>query len=71
MTPTTGIRRQQPRRVFKDRREAGQVLAGLLEAYRGRPDVVVLGLARGGIPVAYEVAKALGVPLDAFIVRKL
>ena len=71
MTPTTGIRRQQPRRVFKDRREAGQVLAGLLEAYRGRPDVVVLGLARGGIPVAYEVARALGVPLDAFIVRKL
>ncbi|HNM12885.1 MAG TPA: phosphoribosyltransferase, partial [Mycobacterium sp.] len=71
MTPTTGIRRQQPRRVFKDRREAGQVLAGLLETYRGRPDVVVLGLARGGIPVAYEVAKALGVPLDAFIVRKL
>jgi erythromycin esterase-like protein/predicted phosphoribosyltransferase len=57
--------------VFKDRREAGQVLAGLLEAYRGKPDVVVLGLARGGIPVAYEVASALGAPLDAFIVRKL
>lgn len=71
MTPTTGIRRQQPRRVFKDRREAGQVLAGLLDTYRGQPDVVVLGLARGGIPVAYEVARALGVPLDAFIVRKL
>lgn len=71
MTPTTGMRRQQPRRVFKDRREAGQVLAGLLEAYRGQPDVVVLGLARGGIPVAYEVAQSLGVPLDAFIVRKL
>jgi len=71
MTRATGIRRQQPRRVFKDRREAGQVLAGLLAAYRGRPDVVVLGLARGGIPVAYEVAAALGAPLDAFIVRKL
>ena len=65
------IRRQQPRRVFKDRREAGQVLAGLLQAYRGRPDGVVLGLARGGVPVAFEVARAIGAPLDAFIVRKL
>jgi erythromycin esterase-like protein/predicted phosphoribosyltransferase len=65
------MRRQQPRRVFKDRREAGQVLAGMLSAYRGRPDVVVLGLARGGLPVAFEVARALGAPLDAFIVRKL
>ncbi|WP_179967343.1 erythromycin esterase family protein [Mycolicibacterium anyangense] len=71
MTRSTGIRRHQPRRVFKDRHEAGQVLAGLLESYRGRPDVVVLGLARGGIPVAYEVARSLGAPLDAFIVRKL
>ncbi|BBY62215.1 erythromycin esterase family protein [Mycolicibacterium helvum] len=71
MTRSIGIRRQQPRRVFKDRREAGQVLAGLLQAYRGRPDVIVLGLARGGIPVAYEVASSLGAPLDAFIVRKL
>ncbi|MBU3686204.1 MAG: hypothetical protein FGM25_07365 [Mycobacterium sp.] len=57
--------------MFRDRREAGQVLAGMLQSYRGRPDVVVLGLARGGIPVAYEVAASLGVPLDAFIVRKL
>ena len=71
MSRSTGIRRHQPRRVFKDRHEAGQVLAGLLQAYQGRPDVVVLGLARGGIPVAYEVANALGAPLDAFIVRKL
>jgi erythromycin esterase-like protein/predicted phosphoribosyltransferase len=47
------------------------VLAGLLGAYRGREGVVVLGLARGGIPVAWEVAAALGVPLDAFVVRKL
>ncbi len=47
------------------------MLAGLLGAYRGRENVVVLGLARGGIPVAYEVATALGAPLDAFIVRKL
>ncbi|MFN8073055.1 MAG: erythromycin esterase family protein [Mycobacterium sp.] len=68
---TRAVRRQQPRRVFKDRREAGQVLAGLLGAYRGRPDVVVLGLARGGLPVAFEVARAIGAPLDAFIVRKL
>lgn len=68
---TRAIRRHQPRRVFKDRREAGRVLAGMLTAYRDRPDVVVLGLARGGLPVAFEVAHALGTPLDAFIVRKL
>lgn len=68
---TRSMRRQQPRRVFKNRQEAGQVLAGLLQTYRGRPDVVVLGLARGGVPVAYEVARSLGAPLDAFIVRKL
>jgi erythromycin esterase-like protein/predicted phosphoribosyltransferase len=58
-------------RVFQDRRDAGQVLAGLLQEYRGRPDVVVLGLPRGGVPVAYEVATALGAPLDVFVVRKL
>jgi erythromycin esterase-like protein/predicted phosphoribosyltransferase len=58
-------------RVFRDRRDAGQVLAGLLEHYRGQPDVVVLGLPRGGVPVAYEVARALGAPLDVFVVRKL
>jgi erythromycin esterase-like protein/predicted phosphoribosyltransferase len=63
--------RRTPRRVFRDRREAGKVLADLLSAYRNREDVVVLGLARGGIPVAWEVAAALGAPLDAFIVRKL
>ena len=58
-------------RLFRDRREAGRVLAGLLEQYRGRPDVIVLGLPRGGVPVAYEVATALGAPLDVFLVRKL
>src|ERR1700704_2962437 len=58
-------------RVFRDRREAGQVLAGLLERYRGRDDVLVLALPRGGVPVAYEVAIALGAPLDVFVVRKL
>ena len=71
MTVTREAHRDQPHRVFRDRREAGRVLAGLLGAYRGREGVVVLGLARGGIPVAWEVAAALGVPLDAFIVRKL
>ncbi|MDR3661340.1 MAG: erythromycin esterase family protein [Mycobacterium sp.] len=60
-----------PRRVFRDRREAGRALAELLTAYRDKADVVVLGLARGGIPVAWEVAAALGAPLDAFVVRKL
>jgi erythromycin esterase-like protein/predicted phosphoribosyltransferase len=58
-------------RVFRDRRDAGRVLAGLLEHYRGRGDVVVLGLPRGGVPVAYEVATALDAPLDVFVVRKL
>ncbi|WP_431959511.1 erythromycin esterase family protein [Mycobacterium sp. smrl_JER01] len=71
MTTARRALRGQPRRVFRDRREAGQVLAGLLGAYRGREKVVVLGLARGGVPVAWEVAAALGAPLDAFIVRKL
>ncbi|MFC3979265.1 phosphoribosyltransferase [Streptosporangium jomthongense] len=58
-------------RVFEDRRDAGRVLARLLEHYRGRPDVVVLGLPRGGVPVAYEIAVSLGAPLDVFVVRKL
>ena len=56
---------------FRDRAEAGQLLAVQLSAYEGRPDVLVLGLPRGGVPVAYEVAKALHVPLDVLIVRKL
>src|SRR5437868_6173725 len=56
---------------FRDRREAGQVLADRLTAYAGRPDVLVLGLPRGGVPVAYEVASSLGAPLDVFLVRKL
>lgn len=71
MTRTKEPDRRAPRRIFRDRREAGRVLADLLSAYRGRRDVVVLGLARGGMPVAWEVAAALGAPLDAFIVRKL
>jgi putative phosphoribosyl transferase len=56
---------------YQDRIEAGQQLAAKLMAYANRPDVLVLGLARGGVPVAFEVAEALGVPLDVFVVRKL
>lgn len=71
MTDTADVQSSRARRLFRDRREAGRVLADLLTAYRGRDDVIVLGLARGGIPVAWEVAAALDAPLDAFIVRKL
>jgi putative phosphoribosyl transferase len=59
------------RRIFRDRRDAGRALAEELSAYRGRDDVVVLGLARGGVPVGWEVAHGLGAPLDVFLVRKL
>jgi putative phosphoribosyl transferase len=58
-------------RAFPNRTEAGQQLAEKLDKYAGREDVIVLGLPRGGVPVAYEVAKHLRVPLDVFIVRKL
>lgn len=57
--------------IFRNRTEAGRRLAKELEHYAGRPDVVVLGLPRGGIPVAYEVARGLQAPLDVFVVRKL
>jgi putative phosphoribosyl transferase len=57
--------------TFSDRREAGRVLADALSAYRGTPDLLVLGLPRGGVPVAWEVASALHAPLDVFVVRKL
>src|SRR3982074_1156234 len=57
--------------LFRDRREAGRLLAEKLAAYANRPDVLVLALPRGGVPVAYEVARALGAPLDVFVVRKL
>jgi predicted phosphoribosyltransferase len=56
---------------YDDRRHGGRVLAEHLVDYAGRDDVVVLGLPRGGVPVAFEVAKALGAPLDVFTVRKL
>src|SRR5260370_22656275 len=58
-------------RPVRDRREAGRPLAAKLAAYANQSDVLVLGLARGGVPVAYEVARALGAPVDVFIVRKL
>jgi putative phosphoribosyl transferase len=56
---------------FADRRDGGRVLATLLASYAGRDDVIVLGLPRGGVPVAFEVARALDAPLDVFLVRKL
>ena len=56
---------------FRDRRHAGQVLAELLEAYRRQPNLLILGLPRGGVPVGFEIARALDAPLDVFLVRKL
>jgi putative phosphoribosyl transferase len=56
---------------FPDRRAAGKLLATQLQHLAGRPRLVVLGLPRGGLPVAYEVAEGLGAPLDVFLVRKL
>jgi len=56
---------------FQNRTEAGQALAALLAEYGDRADVLVLGLPRGGVPVAFEIATALHAPLDIFLVRKL
>jgi putative phosphoribosyl transferase len=58
-------------RRFRDRAEAGRLLAERLRQYAGRDDVVVLALPRGGVPVGYEVAKALDAPLGVFVVRKV
>lgn len=58
-------------RQYRDRRQGGRVLAAELERFAGRRDVLVLGLPRGGVPVAYEVARTLGAPLDVVVVRKL
>src|SRR5437763_13013025 len=57
--------------MFQDRTDAGRQLAEELLSYARRDDVIVLGLPRGGVPVAFEVAQRLGVPLDVFVVRKL
>ncbi|HEX2241616.1 MAG TPA: phosphoribosyltransferase [Actinomycetota bacterium] len=58
-------------RIFKDRSDAGRALASRLQHYRADPNAIVLALPRGGVPVAYEVARELGIPLDVFLVRKL
>lgn len=58
-------------RIFQDRRDAGNQLAAQLSGYANDPSVLVLGLPRGGVPVAYEVARRLNAPLDVFLVRKL
>ena len=67
----TGQTEERSLLPFRDRAEAGQLLGSALGIYAGRSDVLVLALPRGGIPVAYEVAKALAAPLDIFVVRKL
>lgn len=56
---------------FEDRFDAGRVLAQQLKHHAGKPDVVVLALPRGGVPVAFEIARAIDAPLDIFVVRKL
>src|SRR5919107_1483294 len=56
---------------FRDREHAGRVLGERLRRYAGRENLLVLGLPRGGVPVAFEVARALDAPLDVFVVRKL
>jgi predicted phosphoribosyltransferase len=71
MDRPSGFLRRTSRRTFRDRREAGRVLAEELAAYRGKDGLLVLGLARGGVPVAWEVAAALRAELDVFLVRKL
>jgi predicted phosphoribosyltransferase len=58
-------------RGFRDRAHGGQLLAQSLVAYKGRPDVIVLALPRGGVPVGYEIAHALGVLLDVIVVKKI
>ena len=57
--------------IFRDRTEAGQVLASKLTKYLNQVDTVILALPRGGVPVAYEIGKELGLPVDIFVVRKL
>jgi len=71
MNRSGGFLRRASRRTFRDRREAGRVLAEELAAYRDKDGLLVLGLARGGVPVGWEVAAALHAEFDVFLVRKL
>jgi putative phosphoribosyl transferase len=71
MNRSSGFVRRTSPKTFVDRRDAGRALAHELAAYRGRDDLLVFGLARGGVPVAWEIAAALAAPLDVFLVRKL
>jgi putative phosphoribosyl transferase len=71
MNPPGGFLRRTPTRTFRDRRDAGRVLAEQLAPYHDKGGLLVLGLARGGVPVGWEIASALRAPLDAFLVRKL
>jgi putative phosphoribosyl transferase len=70
MNSTSDLQLHMPR-PFRDRRAAGRLLATRLHRFANRRDVVILALPRGGVPVAYEVAVAMGAPLDVFAVRKL
>jgi predicted phosphoribosyltransferase len=71
MNPPSGFLRRTATRTFRDRRDAGRTLAEGLASYRDKDGVLVLGLARGGVPVAWEIAAALHAPMDVFLVRKL
>jgi predicted phosphoribosyltransferase len=71
MNRSSGFLHSTPARTFRDRRETGRALADELSAYRDRDRVLVLGLARGGVPVGWEVAAALHAQLDVYLVRKL
>ncbi|OMC54745.1 phosphoribosyl transferase [Mycobacterium sp. IS-2888] len=71
MNPPSGFLRRTAMRTFRDRGEAGRALAGELTSYRDEGNLLVLGLARGGVPVAWEIAAALRAELDVFLVRKL
>ena len=71
MNRSSGFLWRTSRRTFRDRREAGRVLAEGLTSYRDKDGLLVLGLARGGVPVGWEVAAALHAELDVFLVRKL
>lgn len=71
MNPPNGFLRRTPTRTFRDRREAGRVLAEQLTPYGDKQGLLVLGLARGGVPVGWEIASALHAALDVFLVRKL